>query len=423
VTGITTRDGLVLRVARWVPADRPPRGTVCILQGRAEFIEKYFEVVGELLDRGFAVVAFDWRGQGHSGRQVRNAYKGYVRTFAHYRRDLEAVRDQVLVPLMPGPHFALAHSMGGAIALHAAYEGWLPFQRLVAVAPMVALCMVTSRLAPVIARLLSLLGFGRAFVPGGGETSISKKRFKGNRLTSDPVRYARNANAAAAVGSGAIGDPAVAWVNAAFRFMRRFADPRYPIRIRLPILIVGAGADPVCATPAAERFASRLKAGRIIVLPGARHEILMERDEIREDFWAAFDAFIPGESDQRLAPEPPAIPISTRPAGRGGPFGQAPKRSAAAGVARPRAQVAGADLPTEAVMPGPKAVSPEPDTDKPASGTPANPAEAKKCADAAGPETPADPSGPERELAPQEPEGGVVDPAVAGRHDRAPAGG
>ena len=79
--------------------------------------------------------------------------------------------------------------------------------------------------------------------------------------------------------------------------MKRFADPRYAIKIRLPTLIVAAGADPVCATPATERFASRLKAGRVIVIPGARHEILMERDVVREQFWAAFDAFIPGTPD------------------------------------------------------------------------------------------------------------------------------
>ena len=27
---------------------------------------------------------------------------------------------------------------------------------------------------------------------------------------------------------------------------------------------------------------------------GAEHEVLMERDAVREQFWAAFDAFIPG---------------------------------------------------------------------------------------------------------------------------------
>src|SRR4051794_40612512 len=191
-----------------------PRGTVCILQGRAEFIEKYFEVVGDLLSRNFAVVTFDWRGQGLSSRQVGNPRKGHVRRFADYRHDLEAIRDQVLVPHMPEPHFGLAHSMGGAVALSAAHESWLPFRRLVTSTPMIALCLVKHhRTTAALARTLRLLGFGKAFVPGGGETSISTKPFAGNRLTSDPVRYARNAGAAAALGAGAIGAPTVGWMD------------------------------------------------------------------------------------------------------------------------------------------------------------------------------------------------------------------
>jgi lysophospholipase len=222
---------------------------------------------------------------------------------------------------MPKPHFGLAHSMGGAIALHAAYEGWLPFSRLVTTTPMVALCIVRSRLIPGLAWLLRALGLGSSFVPGGGETSISKKPFRGNRLTSDPVRYARNADAAAAVGPGAIGDPTIGWLSAAYRFMGRFVDPRYAIRIRVPILIIAAGADPVCATPAIERFASRLKVGRVIVLPGARHEIVMEKDEIRELFWAAFDAFIPGTPDGPSERTSGETIVSGRPGPRFGDLG------------------------------------------------------------------------------------------------------
>lgn len=304
VMSVTTSDGIALRVARWKPTGRHVRGTVCILQGRAEFIEKYFEVVRELRRRGFAVVAFDWRGQGHSGRKVRNPRKGHVGRFDEYRRDLEAIRDRVLIPHMPEPHFALAHSMGGAIALNGAYEGWLPFRRLVSTTPMIALCIIRrTTSAAFVARILRFLGFGRSFVPGGGETSIMTMPFAGNRLTSDPVRYARNADAAIAVGHGAVGAPTVAWLDAAFRFMKRFTDPRYAPKIRLPVLIVAAGADPICATPAIERFAARLKAGRAIVIPGSRHEILMEKDALRELFWAAFDAFIPGTPDPTLQPK------------------------------------------------------------------------------------------------------------------------
>jgi len=304
IMNVTTRDGIVLRVVRWRPTTRQVRGTVCILQGRAEFIEKYFEVVRDLRRRGFAVVAFDWRGQGLSARQVKNPRKGHVKNFAQYRHDLEAVREQVLEPHMPKPHFALAHSMGGAIALAAAREGWLPFERLVATTPMIALCVVKApRLSAAAALVMRALGFGKSFIPGGGETSISTKPFPGNRLTSDPVRYARNAAAAAALGGGAIGDPTVGWIAAAFRFMKKLSDPRFPLGIRVPTLIIAAGADPICATPATERFAARLKAGHAIVIPGARHEILMERDTIREEFWAAFDAFIPGTADPSFAPD------------------------------------------------------------------------------------------------------------------------
>lgn len=295
---VMTEDGVALRVARWHATARHGRGTVCILQGRAEFIERYFETIVELRRRGFAVVAFDWRGQGRSGREVANPRKGHVKDFSRYRRDLEAVRAEVLEPHMPKPHFALAHSMGGAIALLGAQEGWLPFDRVVATTPMIDLCLVKiTHLKRTSARILRWLGFGKSFVPGGGETPISTMPFVGNRLTGDPGRHARNAMLASAMGEGAIGAPTIAWTDAAFTLMNRFRDPRFPLEIRTPVLILAAGADPVCATPAIERFAARLKAGHAIVLPGARHEILMERDVIRSEFWAAFDAFIPGTPD------------------------------------------------------------------------------------------------------------------------------
>ena len=111
VTGaIQTPDGVNLRFARWAP---PPgrKGTVLVLQGRAEFIEKYFETVRDLRARGFAVVTFDWRGQGLSDRALSNRHKGYVRSFSNFITDLEAVMEQVVLPDCPPPIFALAHSM------------------------------------------------------------------------------------------------------------------------------------------------------------------------------------------------------------------------------------------------------------------------------------------------------------------------
>ena len=300
VTSIETGDGVRLRVATWMPGLAGPggeggRGTVLLLQGRAEFVEKYHEVAGELLGRGFAVVAFDWRGQGRSGRALPDGRKGHVRHFDDFLHDLRAVEAEVL-PRMPAPVFGLAHSMGGCIALGAAARGSLPVARLVAATPMVALSVVRRpRAARILARLLGAIGLSARFVPGGRPHSISTEPFGGNRLSSDEARYARNAAVALALGEGAIGAPTIGWIRAAYEAMSRFDRPGYGATIRIPTLILAAGDDPVCSTPAVERFARTLgRESRYLSIPGSRHEIMMETDDVRSAFWDAFDGFVPG---------------------------------------------------------------------------------------------------------------------------------
>ncbi len=73
-----TADGARLRLASWHPTVRPARGTVLIVQGRAEFIERYSETIAELRRRGFHVIAFDWRGQGGSQRFTDRPRRGHV---------------------------------------------------------------------------------------------------------------------------------------------------------------------------------------------------------------------------------------------------------------------------------------------------------------------------------------------------------
>ena len=295
VTEVASAGGLSLRVARWRPTAQRSRGTVCLLQGRSEFIEKYFEVIGELLDRGFHVVAPDWRGQGGSDRPLREPRKGHVDDFEDYDADLRAVVSGVVRRHCPEPHFALAHSMGGAILIRALAATPDLFARVVLTAPMIEIAGLRyPGGARLLAASLDALGLGGSFIPGGGATAVSTRPFPDNPLTRDPARYARSADLIAVAPALGLGDPTVGWVHAAFRAMAPFRDPNYPLALTTPMLIVAGTADTVTVTAAAERFAARLKAGRIMVIPGALHEILMERDAIRELFWAAFDAFLPG---------------------------------------------------------------------------------------------------------------------------------
>ena len=68
------------------------------------------------------------------------------------------------------------------------------------------------------------------------------------------------------------------------------------MEILTPVRIIAAGADRVVDTSATERFALRLKVGRCVTIPGARHQVFVERPSIDAQLWAAFDAFIPGET-------------------------------------------------------------------------------------------------------------------------------
>jgi lysophospholipase len=297
VTGtIRTPDGAELRFARWAPPSGR-KGTVCVFPGRAETIEKYFETVRDLRDRGFAVAMVDWRGQGHSSRRLRDSRKGYVRDFSDYEVDVDAFVQQVVLPDCPPPHFALAHSMGGAVMLRIAHAGKRWFDRMVLTAPMIDLPgRRTAFPTRALLRFLRLTGQGGRYVPGGNGELTGLNSFVNNPFTSDPVRYARNAAILEEDPTLGLGAPTIAWADTAFQAMHTFAGMYYPSKIRQPILMLAASSDTIVSTPAVEEFAYHLRAGSHLVIAGSKHEILQEQDRYRSQFWAAFDAFVPGTS-------------------------------------------------------------------------------------------------------------------------------
>lgn len=292
---ILTSDGAKLRFARWPAPPSNRRGTVCVFPGRIEFIEKYFEIVRELNARGFAVAVLDWRGQGLSNRMLRDPRKGHVADFAAYDTDVETFMREVVLPDCPPPLFALANSMGATVMLRAAAKGRYWFERMVLCAPMIGLANLRFQPAlPALVRSLRLAGFGASYIPGGGPDCSASGPFLGNPVTSDPLRHARTAAVIEAEPALALGAPTVAWADAAMQAMADLARPAFPGKLRQPMLIVACGQDRVVSTAAIEDFGSRLPAGSYLVVPGSRHEVMMELDQYRSQFWAAFDAFVPG---------------------------------------------------------------------------------------------------------------------------------
>jgi lysophospholipase len=289
-------DGAELRYARWDATRMPRRGTVCLFGGRAEFIEKYFEVIADLRRRGFAIATMDWRGQGGSQRLLSNPRKGHVRGFWEYDRDLIRFMKDIVLPDCPPPFIGLGHSMGGNILLRNATMPGLWFERIVLSAPMIAIsesCLgVASSRAMIYAEAASLFGMSTAYVVGGSDELTSTYKFEGNSLTSDYERWLRTKAVLDLAPSLGIGSPTVGWLRAALRSCRQLGAADFPARINVPLLMFAAANDTVVSTRAVEDFAVRAKVSSCILMPGSQHEILQENDAVRTRFWAAFDAYL-----------------------------------------------------------------------------------------------------------------------------------
>ena len=289
-------DGLRLRYALFRPASagagKRGRGTIVLLQGRNEYIEKYFETARDLAARGFMVMTFDWRGQGGSERLLPDPQRGYVRSFRDYERDLDAMIERVVLPDCRAPFTIVGHSTGALIALLAASRHRNRIERIVALAPMLRL--TNQPLGPAAIRwitgFLRLVGLGKRYV-ALGRRAREVPDYLSNVLTTDRTRHERNGAMLVEHYHLGLGGPTVTWLHAASRAMRRCLRERHLRTVSIPSLMIVAGDDMVVSNRAIEAAARGMRNSNVVTVDGARHELLQERDRYRGQVLAAIEAF------------------------------------------------------------------------------------------------------------------------------------
>lgn len=292
---VETPDGFHIRYAIFRCKAGTTKGTIVLMQGRNESIEKYFETVGDLVARDFDVITFDWRGQGGSTRFFTDPEPGYIEHFDQYATDLETVFGEVVLPDCRPPYFAVAHSMGGLIALYTAPAMTNRIRRMVLNAPFLGLGGPPSRTRFLRWALPVLIfcGLGNIYLTGGPARK-ARKPFEINPLTSDRRRFDRNRKIVEDEPGLALGGPTAQWMSAAFRAIRKVRDPDHMANTTIPTLVVMSGADTVVSNAAIEQHVLNLRSGYLLTIDGARHETMQEADRFREQFLAAVNAFLPG---------------------------------------------------------------------------------------------------------------------------------
>lgn len=288
----TAPDGWAHRRFDWVAAR--PVGRLLFQTGRADMIEKYLEVFAHLVARGWSVTAFDWRGQGGSGRLLADRHVGHGADFSVYVADLRSFWQQWRGEDGAGlRHVLLGHSMGGHLALRAVVEGAVDPDALVLVSPMLGLRLPTGALlGAILIRAMAALGRGERAIWRADDGAGRHTRQR--NLTHDVTRYEDEAYWYARMPELALGPPSWGWLAEASRSIRGLSrDPRLD-RLGLPTLMLIAEADRLVDSRIAARVAARIGARTVRFGDEAAHELLREADPVRLRALEAIDTFLAG---------------------------------------------------------------------------------------------------------------------------------
>jgi len=269
------------------------RGSVLVINGRGDFIEKQAELLHELVDRGFGFATFDWRGQGGSGRLLGDA-RGHAEDFAPWLGDLAELVTWFR-SVLPPPYFAVAHSMGGHLLLRHLADHPGDFARAVLLAPMVGLraAPIGPWLARLVAALTTAFGRGVDYAPGSGPlVRGAPGTLRQRRLTHDLDRYADEGWWLDNHPEWALGGVTNGWLRSAFASIDALTAPGVPERIATALLILTAEGEALVDDDATRRLAARLPDVRVREFAGAGHELVREVDSIRLPVFAAIAEFL-----------------------------------------------------------------------------------------------------------------------------------
>lgn len=280
-------EGLEIRTAVWKVESESTKGTIVIFNGFTEFIEKYYETIGDFKNLGWNVVAFDWRGQGLSSKLLLEKDKGYIEDFNQFLTDADFVYEQKIKDL-PEPHCLLGHSMGGHLALREVQTNPDRYYKAVLCAPMQSISGLKTPVLSKVATFFKILGFGQSYVIGGKDGNPNKTH---ERLTSDIKRFKKWSSIFKKQPRLLMGSATWTWSKAAAISMSYSMQVDQVKKVKIPVYLASAKSDVVVNEETHEALDDINPLIQVVPYESARHEILTESNPMRDKFINDIDLF------------------------------------------------------------------------------------------------------------------------------------
>lgn len=272
-----------------------PENTQCIVisPGRSESYIKYKELIFDLTNNGYNVAMIDHRGQGLSERELADREKGYVKDFNDYVVDMDHWLNSIVKPKCNNELFLLAHSMGGAIATRYIQQFPNTFDALVLSSPMISVNAgyipdwLGKPLVKVSHYINALFNEQSAYFFSHGP--YKEKFFIGNELMHSEIRFQLFKQIYQQNPQLKLGGVTLSWLNSAIETESVIFENLH--RIKTPTLVLQAELESVVSNVKQSLFCQKLHTlhpkscpnGKAAVLKDALHELLFEKDKIRNE--------------------------------------------------------------------------------------------------------------------------------------------
>ena len=227
----------------------------------------------------------------------------------------------------------MAHSMGAHIALrwlhdHNQQNG--PVKSALLTAPMIDISTapLPKSLARQMAKIAKTGNYLENYIPTGGDwvdehtPAPAKGRKPANTIatdvassnaTSDPQRITVLPTIFAQKPYLKLGDPTYGWIYHSFQSIDILNEPGYLEAIKTPILMEISGRERVVSHAACIKASERLPYCERFDVADAKHEIWMERDQLRNAFLKAVDGFLAHGPQVTAKPSPKSPPKNSAP--------------------------------------------------------------------------------------------------------------
>lgn len=273
-----------------------PKGVVMISHGYTETAEKYKEIIYYFLKAQYHVYMPEHCGHGYSYRLTEDLSLVHTDSYERYVGDFLFV-SRIAKDENPGlPMFLYGHSMGGGIAAAAAAEGQELYEKIILSSPMVRPLTgkVPWHLSAAIAAVCCKMGKSEKYVIGqrpytGDErfedsSSVSLERFEyyQEKRRREPLFQLNAAS--------------YGWLHSAaqLNFELQWKSWR---KIQAPVLIFQADREYLVSKKEQVRFVVKLSRrgltdGKMIKVPGTKHEIFNSEGKVLEGYWRKVFAYL-----------------------------------------------------------------------------------------------------------------------------------